>query len=353
MKTMKLFLQRTIGRLTVLSLGIAASVISHSSEASMTVPVMHDARPLCIARFSIDVPRTAQVYNQQFKYMNYAIETSPNVSHEVFEKRLADRENVLRTSKRMDMAHLPNTTKNAWLQQSLKTSDNSRLFIFTDGDSETVAIPYDVEGYAWAGNSMFTLKNTFAKTYDETDLRTAEQILPHIRPRGEWEVPDDGAFCFNGGAISGKPMPSFDATVAVGLVAGRPSNLIVEMRESVDADQKASLLKGLAGFEAKLKPYANHYKVLRKDKRDILGQEAEELLVQIQEGGIEKYQFYLFAPGVPGDASKPNTAIQLLFGATQDAVTPATVATSPVTEGQAIQTWDALVNSIRYRGISK
>lgn len=97
--------------------------------------------------------------------------------------------------------------------------------------------------------------------------------------------------------------------MAVGLVPGRPSNLIVKLRESVDLDQKASLLNGLSEFESELKPYAHRYKILRKGQRQFAGMRAEELLIDISEDGVQKYQFYLLAPGVEGDNSKPHAGI--------------------------------------------
>ena len=56
------------------------------------------------------------------------------------------------------------------------------------------------------------------------------------------------------------------------------------------------------------------------------------------------------ASGVESDLSKPHTAIQLLFGAAPDSTTSAAEATSPVNEAQAIQAWDAVLNSFHYRG---
>ncbi|WP_269511193.1 T6SS immunity protein Tli4 family protein [Burkholderia sp. IMCC1007] len=124
----------------------------------------------------------------------------------------------------------------------------------------------------------------------------------------------------------------------------------MKLRESVDLDQNASLLKGLSEFESGLKPYAHQYKILRKGPRQFAGMPAEELLIDISEDGVQRYQFYLLAAGVEGDFSKPHAGIQLLFGAAPDDVTPAAEATSPVSKEQAIQAWDAVLNSFHYRG---
>ena len=72
--------------------------------------------------------------------------------------------------------------------------------------------------------------------------------------------------------------------------------------------------------------------------------------VHVQGDGIHAYHFYLFSPGAPGDLSKPNLTIQLLFGAAPDDGTPPTEATSPVNQAEAMQAWDSVLASIHYRG---
>ncbi|WP_412022785.1 T6SS immunity protein Tli4 family protein [Burkholderia cepacia] len=316
----------------------------------MTAPVMHDTRPWCIGRFALELPGDAEVYNQQFKYMGYSIASTKNVSRQEFARRIDTRELELATTMRLDPHKSFTPTKTPWSHQVVRPSEDSRFFVFGRYDVPSEEQVYDVEGYALSDETLFVLKNKFGGGYDQTAIRNATEILRNIHRRTDWDVPSDGAFCFDGGAIGGKPLPGFDATLAVGLVPGRPSNLIVKLRESVNVDQQASLLDGLPAFEIRLKSLVGRYKVLRKGKRQFAGMQAEELLIAISEEGVQKYQFYLLAPGVERDISQPHTAIELLFGAAPDAVTPASEATSPVSETQAIQAWDALLNSFHYRG---
>ncbi len=316
----------------------------------MTASVMPDTRPWCIGRFALDLPGDIAVYNQQFKYMGYTIEVTRNMSKSAFVQHVDAREEKLKTTLRTDISSIAGTTNNVWLRQEVRPSENTRLFVYRDADATSVDLPYDAEGYAWSGDTLFTLKTLFGVQYNERTLQVADQILRHIRPRNDWDAPVDGAFCFDGGAIGGKPFHSFDATLSVALLPGTPSTFVVELRESVDVDQKASLLDGLPAFEIQLKSLLGRYTILRKGKRQFAGMQAEELLMAISEDGVQKYHFYLLAPGVERDLSKPHTAIQLLFGAAPDAVTSASEATSPVNEVQAIQAWDTVLNSFRYRG---
>nr|WP_242431755.1 T6SS immunity protein Tli4 family protein [Burkholderia ambifaria] len=351
MTILKHFKKPVLILLIGVSLGLVFRTDVNASEHATPTPVMHDTRPWCIGRFVLDLPRDAEVYNEQFKYMGYSIERTQNISAQEFAHRVDAREGELKTTMRLDPHKSFTATKTPWAHQVVRPSDNSRFFVFGRYDVPPEEQVYDVEGYAISGETLFTLKNRFGDGYDQTAIQNASEILRNIHPRGDWDVPPDSAFCFNGGVISGKPLPGFDATLAVGLVPGRPSNLIVKLRESVDLDQKASLLNGLSEFESEIRPYAHRYRILRKGQRQFAGMRAEELLIDISEDGVQKYQFYLLAPGVEGDNSKPHAGIQLLFGAAPDAVTPAAEATSPVSKEQAIQAWDTVLNSFHYRGV--
>lgn len=343
--------------LTLLSLALVACTKSNASASpipKMNTPVMHDTRQWCIARFVLDLPKDAQVYAHDYKYMGYSIETRSGVSRQEFIDQVDAREHELKTKMRVDPHKSFASTSHAWLQQSLQPDTNSRFFVFGRYDVPPDELVYETEGFAFSDGTLFTLKNKLGGQYDRTDaLRNADEILRNIRPRGDWDVPQDGAFCFNGGAIGGKPMPGFDATLAARLVPGRPSNLVVQLRESVDVDKDASLLKDLEQLKEQLKPYAGHYTILRTGKRQFGGMQAEEMLVDIHADGVQKYEFYLLAPGVDGDPSKPHAAIQLLFGGEPDNDTPASIATSPVDKEQALQAWDTVLDSFHYRGASK
>ncbi|QTD89817.1 hypothetical protein J4G50_18940 [Burkholderia anthina] len=98
----------------------------------MLRPIMHDTRPWCIGRFALDLPSNIDVYNQQFKYMGYTIETTPNMSKSMFVQHVDAREKKLRTELRTDMSSIAGTTSNVWLKQAVRPSDNTRLFVFRD-----------------------------------------------------------------------------------------------------------------------------------------------------------------------------------------------------------------------------
>lgn len=322
----------------------------------MSQAVMTNARPWCIGRFTFDRPQDSTVFddNMVFKYMGYSISTQKPVTSDAFRQRVDSREHELRAALRRDMSNMPAYTKHSWLQQKVQPSATSTLFIYRDADSSSLGFSYDVEGYALSDNVLFVLKNSFGSDYDQQPVQIGSEILANIKPRGDWDIPSGGGFCFNGGVIGGRPYESFEARQTVMLVQGRPSLFVVDMRDSVDEDQKTSLLKDLPVMEAQMKATSSgsgDFRVLRKGRRNLAGNPAEEVLFSIHENGVQKYAFYLLAPGVDGDISKPHTALQLAFGADPDAENPAATMTSPVDEQQAVSVWDALLNSFHYRGV--
>ncbi|WP_241011431.1 T6SS immunity protein Tli4 family protein [Burkholderia sp. Ac-20392] len=341
---------RNILPLAIAALGAIACTQQKPSESSMSQPVMTDARPWCIGRFAVDLPHATDVYVQDYKYMGYTIEPVPNVSESEFVSRVSKREQELRTLMREDPHKSFAQTNTPWLHQTVEPSAASRLFVYGRYDDKPEDLVYDVEGYAESNGTLFALKNRFGATYDQSAISNVSEILRNIKPRSDWDVPSDGAFCFRGGAIGGKPMPGFDASIAARLVQGRPSNLVVTLRESVEGDRKNSPLDSLSKNDATLRQYAGNMDVLRKGTREVAGMKAAEVAVHIQGDGIQAYHFYLYSPGVPGDPSKPNLNVQLLFGAAPDDGTPASEATSPVNQAEAMQAWDSVLASFRYRG---
>lgn len=342
---------------SILVSGLAACTKNDTAEHKMSQSVMTNVRPWCIGRFTFDRPQDSTVFDDMdFRYMGYSISKQESVSSDAFRRRVDSREHELRAALRTDMSNMPAKTKHAWLQQKVQPSANSALFIYRDSDSSSVGLSYDVEGYALSDNILFILKNSFGPAYDQEPVQIGSEILRNIKPRGDWDLPRDDGFCFNGGVIGGRPYESFEARQTIMLVQGRPSLFVVDMRDSVAADQKTSLLKDLPAMEAQMKATSSgggDFRILKKGMRHLAGIPAEEVLFSIHENGVQKFAFYLLASGVDGDISKPHTALQLTFGADPDAEHPAITTTSPVDEQQAVSTWDALLNSFRYRSVAK
>jgi hypothetical protein len=176
------------------------------------------------------------------------------------------------------------------------------------------------------------------------------EMVRRFKHRDNWTVPIQSGFCFDGGIVTGSSTYSEEVSQSFMLMPGRPALLVIQMRDSVEPDQKETLTRTLPDLRAQLNRLPGHYRILREGKRTIAGMNAEEVLFELKEGDITSYQFYLLAPGDPSTLAKPHTSIQLLLGTTSfnPNLTP-DLATSPVDEAGALQVWDTLLNSLRLR----
>ncbi|PMS10581.1 hypothetical protein FNF07_13245 [Trinickia caryophylli] len=173
-------------------------------------------------------------------------------------------------------------------------------------------------------------------------------MYSRIKARDNWTLPTGSGLCFDGGTVMGSSIYTEDVSQSFALMPGRPALLVIQMRDAVDVDQNEPLSKTLPQLRAQLGRLPGHYRVLREGRRQIAGMSAEEVLFELQDGGITAYRFYLLAPGDPGTLAKPHTAIQLILGASSPDLTPAE-ATSPVDAAGALEVWDTLLNSLRLR----
>ena len=156
--------------------------------------------------------------------------------------------------------------------------------------------------------------------------------------------------------IGGQSRNSEMAKQTIVLQPGRPTALLINMRNALDVDQQSSLLKTLPDLRQKLRAqgYSHNVRILREGKRQVAGMDAEEVLFSIKEGDAQLFRFYLLAPGNPDSVAQPHTEIQLMLGDTlTDAdkgrgVKPEEMS-SLVDEAGAIQVWDTLLNSMRLR----
>jgi len=314
----------------------------------MVSPLLDDLRPWCIGRFVFDRPAASEISNQRYEYRGNKLETQHNVPHDVYMATVAERETYLRTKARVDPGNGSKEVNHAWLEKAFSPLSDSRVFVFQMAIAKYVALPFDAEGYVYKANTLFhAVGGIGSSAFDDVEEIYGDTVR-RITARDNWSVPTEAGFCFDGGIITGSSMYTEEVSQSFALLPGRPALLVIQMRDSVSADQKESLAKTLPELRAQLIRLPGHFRILRHGKRKIAEEDAEEILFELKEGDITSYQFYLLAPGDPSTLAKPHTAIQLLLGASSPDLTP-DQATSPVDEAGALQVWEAILNSLRLR----
>jgi hypothetical protein len=339
---------RPIWTFLLLVVGVSASSIVFSGEPTMTNPLLSKPRPWCIGRFVFDRPAASEISNQRYEFRGEKLTTQYNVSLETYRSKIDAREKELRTKQRINPVNLKEQTGQAWLEKAFSPVPNSRVFVFEDAVAKTVKLPFETEGYIFLDGRMFQTKGMIGASAIDRAEDIYNDTVRRIKARDNWNVPTESGFCFDGGIVTGSSTYTEEVSQSFALMPGRPALLVVQMRDSVDEDQKAPLTKTLPELRAKMDRMPGHYRILRQGKRTVAGMEAEEVLFELKEGDITSYRFYLLAPGDSDTLAKPHTAIQLLLGASSPDLKP-DEATSPVDEAGALQTWDTLLNSLRLR----
>ncbi|WP_319993658.1 T6SS immunity protein Tli4 family protein [Burkholderia cenocepacia] len=337
-----------IGRLLFLVAGVCACSITFSGEPTMTNPLLSKSRPWCIGRFVFDRPVASEITNQRYEFQGEKLTTQYNVSSATYQGKVATLEKELRSKKRINPGRRNEETSHVWLEKAFSPTKDSRVFVFQDAVSAN-GLPFDTEGYIYENKTLFRTSSSVGSAAIGDVENIYNGIYRRIKARDNWSVPAESGFCFDGGIATGSSTSTEEVSQSFALMPGRPALLVIQMRDSVNADQKAPLTKTLPDLRAKMDRISSgSYRILRQGKRTVAGMDAEEVLFALKEGEITSYRFYLLAPGDPSTLAKPHTAIQLLLGASSPDLTP-DEATSPVDEAGALQTWETLLNSLRLR----
>lgn len=317
-----------------------------SGNPTMNNSLLSNPRPWCVGRFVFDRPGASEISSQRYEYDGDKIKTA-YVSLESYQASADSREKELRTKIRMD----PGTGKetgHAWLEKAFSPVKNSRVLVFQSGDAKYVKLPFDTESYIYEGHTLFHMVGGVGSSAIDQVEGIYNDTVRRLKTRDNWTIPTESGFCIDGGIVTGSSTTTEEVSQSFALMPGRPALLVINMRDSVDADQKEPLAKTLPQLKAQLNRLPGHYRILREGKRIVAGIDAEKVLFELKDGGITSYRFYLLAPGDPSTLAKPHTAIQLLLGASSPDLTP-DQATSPVDATGALEVWDTLLNSLHLR----
>ncbi|MBN3815430.1 hypothetical protein G3N57_01895 [Paraburkholderia sp. Se-20369] len=257
-----------------------------------------------------------EISNQQYEFRGDKLETK----HKSSVEQCVASVNRLSTDLRHKQRVNPGTnsaTGHAWLEKEFSPTKSAKVFVYRQFDAAS-DLDFKTEGYVFDGGTVFHTLGGVGSTGLGRVEENYNDTYRRIKARDNWAVP------------------------------GRPALLVIEMRDSVGADQKQTLTSTLPELRAQLSRMPGHVRILREGKRQLAGMNAEEVLFELKEGDVTSYRFYLLAPGDPSALAKPHTAIQRLLGANSPDLTP-DQATSPVDETGALQVWDTLLNSVRLR----
>jgi len=330
--------------------GVCLCTIAFCEELPMTNPLLIKPRSWCIGRFLFDRPTASELSSQRYMFRGETLETEHNTSLATYEAQVDARERDLRTKMRIDPGNKNREMNHPLLEKSFSPVRDSKVFVWKKMETSGVSFLFYSDSHIYDKGTIFNTTGQIGSSAIDQSEAIYNDMVRRIKARDNWTVPTEAGFCFDGGIVSGSSTYTEEVSQSFMLMPGRPAQLVMQMRTSMEQDQKETLTRTLPDLRAQLNRLPGHYRILREGKRTIAGMNAEEVLFELKEGDITSYQFYLLAPGDPGTLAKPHTSIQLLLGTTSfnPNLTPE-LATSPVDEAGALQVWDTLLNSLRLR----
>jgi len=302
---------------------------------------MSETKTYCIGRFLIDVPKEAEINGQGYEFMFGRINS---------EKTNADeKEFMVQMEKRKAELAAGKHEKEFKLIETLSPSNDIRIFtlsrtydLFPDDPPST-----GLEAYRLSHGTLFSMaatgfNNKFPQIVDQ--LRTT--VLPAIRTRQPDEIPTEPGFCIENGFIADDGSNNRFEEAQIGFLFKAHPGLLINFVTSKNGDKsEGPLLKRVEEASVKMKLDRSSIRTLRKGIRKAGQFSGEELLDTLpDDNGVKVLHFRWESAGLPNDAYAPNIYVNMSTGMLSEAYTHPTI-----TDAQAIQLFDSIVNSIRLR----
>ena len=298
---------------------------------------------ICLGRFLVDVPKEANYIVGVFRY-GVAFSIS-NALSEAVKTNLEKRIQTLNLETSKFRVH-----KTVTLPQF-----GGGIVAYREKDYIVYGqeLGYMLEGYAYMSGKQYLLQSKSSHDNLQLVLDRMLGVLSALKPRRPNEFPTEPGFCIDGAYLAGEPGQPHDesATARFGL-KGHP-DVWIYMYTDMNGD-KEHMDGGLLARVANSKPLpadllevAKQLRSIRKGKHPVNEIDGEEILKAYPtDGGGYSHKFYWEANGKPHSIKEPTIVVEL---ETATADGGGLLANSSLTDKQAIELFDAIVNSIRLR----
>lgn len=325
------------------TLTLATSAFAQNSGDSMSPVPQLQPQTFCLGRFLIDLPPGAEIVAQTAEYRWDKIEVKRQPSVEAFQKMIADKEKTLRETKHEKE---PSLLKHI----SRSNGSNSVAMVFWEqSDSEYL---YETEAFKWQKGNRYLLKGAAGDDRAMSKVEKMNRSLSELRYRDGKEIPAEPGFCIEKGLFAGEPaMPHYEYAEVSFRLKSHPDVVVSASTWMVMKEDREGLLDRI---DRKKKDMAlidlfNRIKVLRRGTHPVGGMAAEEYLQSVPAG--ETFSTHMFRWETTGkyhDLYAPEIIVEFQTGKTKgfEERPPS------VTDKQAIELFDSIVNSIRVRPVS-
>jgi hypothetical protein len=355
---MKRFLRRISVKVVVLVVSAFGAVlwtvdaVWSMQEPGKVASMSKQMKTVCVGRFLIDVPASAQVSIGSaavdgFDIVNYGKET-----REQFDGRMAQREAEINAGK--NRAGLKNMESVQAIRQDVV---NGKIFVFDRKTSYYFAygekIPTEsisVNGYAHVNNMSFGF---IANGYKPELASGLSVLLAQLQPMGKDTVPTQPGFCLDGAFLRDRASGEPDESIV--MFAGLPGHedLGIALATIAGTTPGPGLIERNAANRAGPYAFLNAFlSTLLEGKRSINGMEGDELAFRARERNFSTgYTFDWEMQGTKDNVLRPLVSLELQTGLSLHA--GGQPVQSSLSEAAVSDLWRRMSSSLRVRPVAQ
>nr|WP_314544333.1 T6SS immunity protein Tli4 family protein [uncultured Massilia sp.] len=305
-------------------------------------------KTVCVGRFLVDVPVTAEVSLSRERVAGFDIETVQE-SEEAFRKRIGAREAEIAArgsatdgtgglveARDLRIAGMTGRTLIYGLNRGYYMAGDRRV------DDEYVS----VESHRHIGGYSFSLSASYE---DEAGAALAEGLLASLRLRTQDEIPAVAGFCIEAAVFAEPlPLPKVEHVAMHMGIPGHPDLALAFSSMPGDGADRG-LLARVAENDAEASPYELlQVTKLRASNRSINGLPGEEMLERVRELNFTTgFNLMWEMNGIKNDPLRPYLLLQMETGTNPRA--GGKPVDSTLHEDALVELWDRISSSIRLR----
>lgn len=299
-------------------------------------------KTICLGRFLVDVPNNASYIGGTFKYRWNRIDIEKVATQSEFLNLISGLEERLRTTKHnSDPSLLKTTVKNP--------VGNAVTLAYWKYPYSTIG--YEVESYIWRNQKLFAFKGEASRDRLQTALDLANRTLSEFRPRHSNKIPAEPGFCIDSAYFAGEPSQPHDEFARVRFGLKDHPDVWIEIYTDMNGDKMddglLARVKAQKPLPTDLQEIAKKLRSIRMGKHAVNGIDGEEILEAYPANGDGySHVFRWEALGKPRSIKEPSIVVEIQ---TATAEGGGLLKGSSLTDKQAIELFDSIVNTIRLR----
>ncbi len=287
-----------------------------------------------IGRHLVDVPGDAKLI-EQWKFNKNSLEPFPIKSEAHFKQIVAQQETGLRAAK--------HETEGPMLIERVDHAQGSvTLVSWNDAD---LKIFYHFDSYFRGGSKAIKYYGNLSPSFKQRVLAYFEVMSREWREIKSGEIPEGIGFVAGEMILADKQLNSESWSLVIQLANKPDVSLEISSFVVGKVDPEQTLRKRAGGIVAGMLGMGLGLIKLRNRERSVGPIWAEEILVAGTQNGKRSHGFKWEAPGKANSLAEPQLNVELEVG--ESAYT--TNAQSFASDEEALELWDAIVDSIRLR----